>query len=98
MVFPLPSMEFLVAIIPGGVGYLELLLLFALILVLFGPDRLPALARKLGHLLEQLRKSASMFQQNLLSMDDDVTEDESYDDRLHSSGSDEEGEGDGSAR
>ncbi len=59
---------------PGGVGYGELLLLFALILVLFGPNRLPAIARKLGKVLEQLRTAASLFQQNLLSLDDDVNE------------------------
>jgi len=71
----MPSMEFPVAIIPGGVGYGELLLLFALILVIFGPTRLPDIARKLGKVLEQLRTAASLFQQNLLSMDDDANED-----------------------
>lgn len=58
--------------IPGGIGYLELLLLFALILVLFGPDRLPGIARKLGHLTEQLRKAAALFQHNLLAMEEDL--------------------------
>ena len=58
--------------IPGGIGYLELLLLFALILVLFGPDRLPGIARKMGQLTEQLRKAAALFQHNLLAMEEDT--------------------------
>ena len=90
----MPSMEFPVAIIPGGVGYGELLLLFALILVIFGPTRLPAIARKLGKVLEQLRTAASLFQQNLLSMDDDVNEDISGD-VASSSDQDENGGQDG---
>ena len=58
--------------IPGGIGYLELLLLFALILVLFGPDRLPGVARKMGQLAEQLRKAAALFQHNLMAMEEDI--------------------------
>lgn len=68
----MPRLEFPIALISGGVGYLELLLLFTLILVLFGPARLPGIARKIGYLVEQLRKAAHVFQQNLLSMDDDL--------------------------
>ena len=69
---PLPNMEFPVAIVPGGIGYLELLLLFGLILVVFGPKRLPELARKIGSLMEQLRKAAALFHSNILAMDDEV--------------------------
>ena len=89
---------FMVAVIPGGIGYLELIVLFAVILVLFGPKRLPEMARKLGHLTEQLRKAAGLFQQNLLSMDDETLETGLYeddpgisaldDDELHQCGED----------
>lgn len=59
------------AMFPGGVGYLELLLLFALMLMLFGPERLPGIARKLGQLAEQMRKAAAQFQHHLLALDED---------------------------
>jgi sec-independent protein translocase protein TatA len=69
------SMGLRVAMIPGGVGYLELLVLFALILVFFGPDKLPGIARKMGHMMEQLRRAANHFQQNLLALEDEVKAD-----------------------
>jgi len=71
-----PIQIFQLAMFPGGIGYLELLIVFALILVLFGPERLPGIARKLGQIMEQLRKAAALFQHNLLAMDD-TCEDES---------------------
>ncbi len=70
-----PHTVYPVAIVPGGVGYLELLLLFALILLVFGPKRLPELARKLGGFMETLRKAANQFHQNVLAMDDIVEDD-----------------------
>ena len=69
-------MEPVVALMPGGIGSMELLVLFLLVLIIFGPKRLPELARKLGNVMEQLRKAASLFQGNLLSMDDDPLADE----------------------
>ncbi|MFU8779565.1 MAG: twin-arginine translocase TatA/TatE family subunit [Kiritimatiellia bacterium] len=71
MTVPAYGMEFQIAMIPGGIGYLELLFLFTLILVLFGPERLPRIARTIGHLMEQLRRAAALFQHNLLSMEDE---------------------------
>lgn len=43
----------------GGVSASEFLLITLVILVVFGPRRLPALARKLGRILRELRGYAS---------------------------------------
>lgn len=43
----------------GGVSASEFLLITLVILVVFGPRRLPALARKLGRILRDLRGYAS---------------------------------------
>ncbi|HUG75098.1 MAG TPA: twin-arginine translocase TatA/TatE family subunit [Acidimicrobiia bacterium] len=43
----------------GGVSASEFLLITLVILVVFGPRRLPALARKLGRLVRDLRGYAS---------------------------------------
>ncbi|MEX2322540.1 MAG: twin-arginine translocase TatA/TatE family subunit [Acidimicrobiia bacterium] len=43
----------------GGVSASEFLLITLVILVVFGPRRLPMLARKLGRLLRELRGYAS---------------------------------------
>ncbi len=39
-----------------GVGFTELLVIFTLMLVLFGPEKLPELARQLGKIMGELRK------------------------------------------
>ncbi len=93
----MPSLEFPVALISGGVGYLELLLLFTVMLILFGPARLPAIARKLGHWVEQLRKAAHVFQQNLLSMDEDAIDGDMGDALSNSRKQQKEKEHDGSS-
>lgn len=71
MLLTMSHMEFPVALIPGGIGSWELLFIFFLILVLFGPSRMSSIARKMGQLLKELRSAAKVFQQNLLEMDDD---------------------------
>jgi sec-independent protein translocase protein TatA len=94
-------LEFQIAMIPGGIGYLELLLLFAVILVLFGPSRLPVIARQLGRLFDQLRRGAMLFQHNLMALEDEVSETPGSSDDPDPveprGGSEKEG-GDGSAR
>lgn len=54
-------------------GTPELLVVALLVLVLFGPDRLPELARQIGKGLRQLRRASDDFkrQLNLLGDDDD---------------------------
>lgn len=51
------------------VGAGEWLVLMVVILVVFGPRRLPELARKLGRALEQLRHAADQFRDQLMSLD-----------------------------
>lgn len=41
-----------------GISLTELLVVFVVALVLFGPDKLPELARHLGHLTGQLKKTS----------------------------------------
>lgn len=42
-----------------GMGPLELVLIFALALVVFGPGRLPELARQIGRTMGELRRVSS---------------------------------------
>ena len=41
-----------------GIGFPELIVVFVIILLVFGPDRLPEIARNLGDMLGTFRKSA----------------------------------------
>lgn len=50
-----------------GLGWTELLLLFGVVLLLFGPDRLPKLARGLG-------ESLNLFKRGLDDVSGDVEE------------------------
>ncbi len=61
------------AMILGSPGPWELLLLFAIVLVLFGPKRLPGIARQLGRMTEQLRRAAEAFRTQLMTIEEDVT-------------------------
>ncbi len=53
-------------------GTPEILVIFLLVLVLFGPDRLPELARQLGRGVRQLRRASDELkkQLNLDDLDD----------------------------
>ena len=42
----------------GSIGPLEILLVFLIILLLFGPNKLPKLARALGESLREFKKAA----------------------------------------
>ena len=58
---------------PGG-G--ELLVLFLVILVLFGPKRLPEVARSVGRVLDELRRASQDFKDQIMSIDEvDVDDD-----------------------
>jgi TatA/E family protein of Tat protein translocase len=60
------SMAFL-----GGssIGSAEVLLLLILILILFGPKKLPELARTIGRFLGEFRRASSDFQRSLMTAD-----------------------------
>ncbi len=62
----------------GGVGGTELVVLFVVILVLFGPKRLPEIARMIGRTLDELRNASQDFKDQVMQIKDesvhDVTE------------------------
>jgi Sec-independent protein translocase protein TatA len=64
--------------LPGSVGGLELVVLFAIVLILFGPKGLPQAARQLGRMLEHARRAADQFRDQVMRLDgdDDVGEEE----------------------
>ena len=62
------------AFLSGSPGWGELLLVFAVVLVLFGPRRLPELARMIGKALEELRRASQDFRNEVMRIDSDVKE------------------------
>jgi len=61
------------AFLAGGMGTGELLVIFAVVLILFGPRRLPAVARSLAKALNEIRKASHEFRSQVMSLDDDET-------------------------
>jgi len=55
------------------VGGGELILILLAIVLLFGPKKLPELARSFGKGMAQLRRAQTEFQRNLNSLEDDIT-------------------------
>lgn len=56
----------------GSPGPLELLVIFAVVLVLFGPRKLPEIARSIGRMLHELRKASDDFRSQIMSIEDTV--------------------------
>lgn len=57
------------------IGPLELLLVAAIALIVFGPEKLPALARNLGRTLNELRRQAEDLRREFQAgLDDDAPE------------------------
>jgi TatA/E family protein of Tat protein translocase len=52
-------------------GTPELLVIFVLVLVLFGPDKLPELARQLAKGMRQLRRASNDLKRQFNLFDDD---------------------------
>ena len=48
-----------------GVSFLELLLILAVALVVFGPDRLPEVARSLGKIMGDLQRTSDQLRREL---------------------------------
>ena len=63
------------AFMGGTVGGFELLVLFAAILLLFGPRRLPEIARSLGRVLQDLRRASDDFRGEIMRIDELPPED-----------------------
>ncbi len=64
----IPEMAFL----GGSIGMGEWVILFVVVLVVVGPNRLPEVARKFGRTMEMFRKAADEFKEQLMSMDKDI--------------------------
>ncbi|MBC8453667.1 twin-arginine translocase TatA/TatE family subunit [PVC group bacterium] len=61
----------LLGFLPGTPGALELLAVFALVLLLFGPKKLPEIARKIGKALRDLRHASDDFKDQVMKIEDD---------------------------
>jgi TatA/E family protein of Tat protein translocase len=61
------------AFLGGSPGSGELIVIFLVILVLFGPRRLPEIARMIGKALTSLRRASQDFKDQVLSIDQDET-------------------------
>ena len=57
------------AFLGGPPGSGELILVFLVILLLFGPKRLPVIVRALGRVTDLLRRTSRDFQDNVMSAD-----------------------------
>lgn len=57
------------AFLSGSAGTGEWLLLFGVILVLFGPRRLPEIARTVGRWMMEARRAANEFRDQVMSID-----------------------------
>jgi len=50
-----------------GIGMQEMVIVGLLFLVIFGPSKLPAMARDLGRFVDEARRSVEEFKEDLLS-------------------------------
>lgn len=58
-----------VAFLADSIGVGEIVLLFLVILVFFGPRRLPDMARQLGRMVAELRRASQNFRDQMMQMD-----------------------------
>lgn len=58
------------AFLTGAPGPGELVLIFLVVLLLFGPRRLPGVARVLGKALSEIRRASHEFRDQLMRVDD----------------------------
>lgn len=64
------------AFMAGAVGPGEFVLVFAAVLLLFGPKRIPEIARTLGKALSEMRRASREFQDQVMRIEESpVTED-----------------------
>ncbi len=54
-----------------GIGFNELILVGLLFLILFGPSKLPQMARDIGKFVSEARRSMDEFKSELISTDND---------------------------
>ncbi len=54
-----------------GIGFQEVLVIGVLFLILFGPSKLPQMARDLGKFVNEARRSVDEFKSELVAGDED---------------------------
>jgi TatA/E family protein of Tat protein translocase len=57
------------AFLGGSTGTGEILVLFLVVLILFGPRRLPEMARMVGRAMQDLRRAAQDFRDQVMRID-----------------------------
>jgi sec-independent protein translocase protein TatB len=58
-----------------GIGGQEIVIIGLLVLIIFGPNKLPQMARDLGRFVNEARRSIDEFKDELTSIPDDEEED-----------------------
>jgi sec-independent protein translocase protein TatA len=53
----------------GTIGGWELIIIFAVLLVVFGPKRLPEIARSMGRMIDYLQRTAHEFRDQIMNAD-----------------------------
>jgi TatA/E family protein of Tat protein translocase len=61
-----------IGFISGAPGPAEIILVFLVVLLLFGPRKLPEFARTVGSLMQQLRRASNDFKDQLMRVDEDI--------------------------
>jgi sec-independent protein translocase protein TatB len=59
-----------------GIGAQEIVIIGLLFLLIFGPSKLPQMARDLGHFVNEARRSIDEFKEELTAEADDDDDDE----------------------
>ncbi len=60
----------------GSPGPMELVVIFLVVLILFGPRRLPEIAKMIGKTLQELRRASEDFKDQVMAIETDSTETE----------------------
>lgn len=58
----------------GKIGIWELVLILALVLMLFGPSKLPELGRSVGKTIKEFRRSSTGFDSDAITIDNETVE------------------------
>ena len=64
------------AFFSGSPGPMELIVIFLVVLVLFGPRRLPEIAKMIGKMLHELRRASEDFKDQVMSIETESQETE----------------------
>jgi TatA/E family protein of Tat protein translocase len=56
----------------GAVGPGELILVFVVVLLLFGPRRLPEVAKTLGKIVSEMRRASRDFQDQVMKIEEEI--------------------------